>query len=340
MFLLPVFWAFLLTYAVLLAQFIPITIYLCVEVAAFLQQFLIHTDLDMYHAPTDTSAGCRSSGLVAEIGQVTDIFSDKTGTLTNNNMVLVGFYTEGQMHGFEPAQGHSAEVHTVAATFSAPSEFVQSLPEFSAHSEETIAGSAASSSPGLDPSSKSASTIGLTSSQAKRYSSMERVATSRPSQLPVSKLFKRTFELLNTSEDFKYNQSYLLKMEAKRRPVREFLMLIALCHTVVIEKEEDGGIRYNAEGPDEEALVKFAAGMGFQLCSTSNGIFQIRDMATGNTSQHKLLALNPFDSTRKRMSVIMQTENMETGEEKVELLIKGKSSRFLVEHEISKLMRE
>lgn len=56
------------------------------EVVKFQQAQFINSDLDMYYAKTDTPALCRTSSLVEELGQIEYVFSDKTGTLTCNEM--------------------------------------------------------------------------------------------------------------------------------------------------------------------------------------------------------------------------------------------------------------
>lgn len=56
------------------------------ELVKFWQAQLINFDLDMYYAKTDTPALCRTSSLVEELGQIEYVFSDKTGTLTCNEM--------------------------------------------------------------------------------------------------------------------------------------------------------------------------------------------------------------------------------------------------------------
>ena len=76
----------LLTFWILYSNLVPISLFVTVELVKFCQAILISSDLDMYYAPSDTPAICRTSSLVEELGQIEYIFSDKTGTLTCNQM--------------------------------------------------------------------------------------------------------------------------------------------------------------------------------------------------------------------------------------------------------------
>jgi len=79
-------------------NFIPISLYVTIELVNVGQASLIASDLLMYQEDLDVPCAVKSSNLVQELGQVSNIFSDKTGTLTKNEMKLVKFIIEGRMY--------------------------------------------------------------------------------------------------------------------------------------------------------------------------------------------------------------------------------------------------
>lgn len=68
------------------ATFIPVSLYVSMSMARYLQSQFMNGDLDMYDEAHDTPALVRTMTLNEELGQITHIFSDKTGTLTCNIM--------------------------------------------------------------------------------------------------------------------------------------------------------------------------------------------------------------------------------------------------------------
>eukprot|EP00301_Raphidiophrys_heterophryoidea_P026383 c9096_g1_i2.p1 GENE.c9096_g1_i2~~c9096_g1_i2.p1 ORF type:complete len:553 (+),score=137.59 c9096_g1_i2:123-1781(+) len=74
------------TYLILLSTMVPISLYVTMEIVKMVQAFHMMWDLEMYDPESKTFSLVRSSGLNEELGQVEYIFSDKTGTLTQNLM--------------------------------------------------------------------------------------------------------------------------------------------------------------------------------------------------------------------------------------------------------------
>ncbi|VAH47070.1 unnamed protein product [Triticum turgidum subsp. durum] len=87
--------------------------------------------------------------------------------------------------------------------------------------------------------------------------------------------------------------------------VVKFLMVMALCNTVVPIKSNDGTISYKAQSQDEEALVNAASNLNMLLTSKdSSGIAEI--CFNGSKFYYEVLDVLEFTSDRKRMSIVIK----------------------------------
>ncbi|KJH47798.1 phospholipid-translocating P-type ATPase, flippase [Dictyocaulus viviparus] len=85
--------------------------------------------------------------------------------------------------------------------------------------------------------------------------------------------------------------------------IRELLIMMAACHTVVPEKK-DGMLSYQCTSPDEGALVRGAAAQGFVFHTRQPQKIVIAVL--GIDEEFEVLDVIDFTSDRKRMSVIVR----------------------------------
>jgi phospholipid-translocating P-type ATPase (flippase) len=84
------------TYFIVLYHIVPISLYVCFELLKLVLVFQLNTDAGMADPDTGVFSVARTSDLIEEMGQIDFIFSDKTGTLTKNEMVFAKACIGGQ----------------------------------------------------------------------------------------------------------------------------------------------------------------------------------------------------------------------------------------------------
>ena len=276
-YLVPGWLAFLFTNLVLFSSTVPIPMVIIADVINFACSYYIVNDLEMYHEETDTAAGARNAQLVTDLGMVTHVFSDKTGTLTRNEMKLVGCYVDGQTYGVPPES--RVEIQTEVA--------IESPVEI--QTEVVI------ETPDLDKAT----------------------------------LFQDVIDLLKSSQSGQ-----------DRIRVLDFFVFLATCHTTLVQEDpKTGNQSFNSESPDEEAFVKAAADVGVSLINTQNGMYTVSLMMDGTTLKYSVLALNAFNSTRKRMSVVFSREMLD-GETETIVLVKGADNMMMSRLSINQSEKE
>jgi phospholipid-transporting ATPase len=99
---------------------------------------------------------------------------------------------------------------------------------------------------------------------------------------------------------------------------KEYLRCLALCHGIIMD-----GDKYNAASPDELALVNFAKMCGVEYAGMTGSNEMILE-EWGKEVFFELLHVLEFNSDRKRMSVIVKTE-----EQEIILICKGADNKII-----------
>ncbi|EHB09968.1 Putative phospholipid-transporting ATPase FetA [Heterocephalus glaber] len=138
------------------------------------------------------------------------------------------------------------------------------------------------------------------------------------SKVPDSKKEKVDFsynKLANPNFSFYYS-TLVEAVKNGDNWVHLFFLSLSLCHTVMSEEKVEGELVYQAQSPDEGALVTAARNFGFVFHSRTSETITVVEM--GVTRVYQLLAILDFNSVRKRMSVIVRTP-----EDRLMLFCKG-----------------
>uniref|UniRef100_H0UUX6 Phospholipid-transporting ATPase n=1 Tax=Cavia porcellus TaxID=10141 RepID=H0UUX6_CAVPO len=90
-----------LSFMVLFNFIIPVSMYVTVEMQKFLGSFFISWDKDFYDEEINEGALVNTSDLNEELGQVDYVFTDKTGTLTENSMEFIECCIDGHKYRSE-----------------------------------------------------------------------------------------------------------------------------------------------------------------------------------------------------------------------------------------------
>lgn len=253
-------------YLILLNNYVPISLYFTMEVAKLGQKLLIDNDIEMYYPLNDTPAQARTSNLNEELGQIEYIFSDKTGTLTRNEMEFRKCWIANTSYGFGTTEIGAA-----------------------AKARELREGGATGKVAVRDPAELDAD---------------KHVAQYHPDP---------ALEFDDVRIRKRYEEGH-----KDARAIRDFLRVLSVSHTVVPEGDTShpGKIRYQAESPDEGALVLAAKCLGFFFCQKTAKTHTVD--VFGKKETYEVLNVNKFNSTRKRMSLVCRTP-----EGKIMLYIKG-----------------
>ncbi|KAG1855055.1 hypothetical protein C8R48DRAFT_609418 [Suillus tomentosus] len=282
-------WAFAL---ITFQNIVPISLYISIEFVKTCQALFIYFDYDIFYVKKNQPTIARSYNLSDDLGQIEYIFSDKTGTLTQNSMVFRECSIAGTVYHGDPEEDEDEDIKKTSGN---STDIVRETSNDSSYASTSVRGD--------DPAVLSAAdvtAVKLSSGVLKHF---------RDERL--SQDLARAVEAEPDSEN-----------AAQARSLNGFFSVLALCHTVLTAVDPaTGAIEYKAQSPDEAALVQAAADVGFIFRGREKEILLLQTPFSKETERYELLNILEFTSARKRMSVIIKKLDEQDG--RLFLLTKG-----------------
>lgn len=268
---------------ILYGYLIPISLYVSIEIVKVLQALLINRDLEMFDELTSKSVVARTSNLNEELGQVEMILSDKTGTLTCNQMEFRKCSIEGISYG-----GQTNEVDQEA-----------------------------SKRMNIDVERYRFSMDGSDSS-GQSFEMFEFSGTRAEKAIIISDEEERTANKRAYIKGFNFNDERLTNKlwvnKSNLNDIMMFFRVMALCHTgIPVDDEASDKLKYEAESPEEVSFLVASQEFGFKFCRRTQSLMVVKELdptsGLEREREYRLLNLLEFSSSRKRMSVIVRNED-------------------------------
>uniref|UniRef100_A0A3Q3VSE1 Phospholipid-transporting ATPase n=1 Tax=Mola mola TaxID=94237 RepID=A0A3Q3VSE1_MOLML len=259
------------TMIILLQILIPISLYVSIELVKIGQIFFITNDIDLYDEQSDSRIQCKTLNITEDLGQIEYIFSDKTGTLTENKMVFRRCSIVGTEYP------HKENGNPSHCGFIYQNELLQHL------------SLSVRVSPCCNHSFQPAPAV-------KNSDSLRHSVTSWQHKPKRSRSF---------SEDSATEKGLCsppVKIERSKQIQTYSLDAPTPCDT---PETASDNLSYEAESPDEAALVYAAKAYGFVLLSRTSNSVAVR-LPSGEEMVFEVLDTLTFDSIRKRMSILVR----------------------------------
>jgi phospholipid-translocating ATPase len=274
----------IIAFIILFNTLVPLSLYVSLEIIKVGQLLLMH-DVQMYDPVSDTPMICNTTTILENLGQVDYIFSDKTGTLTDNVMCFRKLSVAGYawLHDFDLQKEAAKKLEQIQENIDNTRSKGKGVAKRS-HSRK--AGADNMKGPDRATSLSRAGSV---------WKSSARPAKAQPA--------------LRTEDLLRFLQHKPHSIFTKK--AKFFLLALSLCHTCIPEVQESGGIEFQAASPDELALVRAAQELGYLVIDRAAQSITLAypggpDSSDTVTETYDILDVIEFSSKRKRMSIIVR----------------------------------